>query len=151
MRQLTAEDDMGPVLALIRAAFAYMERRIDPPSSMAGLTVQDLARAAAAGEVWSTGDPLFACMVLTPRPDALYLGKLAVAAAMQGRGLGRRMVERAEVRARARGLPAVELQCRIELLELHRFYRGLGYVEVARTAHPGFDRPTSLTFRKGLA
>ncbi|AMY67615.1 GNAT family N-acetyltransferase [Frigidibacter mobilis] len=148
MRQLGQDDDFHEVLALIRGAFAYMEGRIDPPSSMERLTVADLARAAATGEVWVAGDPILGCVVLTPGADALHLGKLAVAEAAQGMGLGRRLVARAEASARALGLPAVQLQCRVELTALHGFYRGLGYAEAGRSAHPGFDRPTSVTFRK---
>jgi len=151
MRQLDGDDDFREVLALIRATFAYMEGRIDPPSSMQRLTVADLARAAAEGEVWVSGDPVLGCVVLTPSADALYLGKLAVADAARGTGLGRTLVARAEASALARGLPAVQLQCRVELTELHGFYRALGYAEAGRSAHPGFDRPTSVTFRKPVA
>lgn len=151
MQQLGSGDDFNEVLALIRAAFAYMDGRIDPPSSMTRLTLADLARAAAEGEVWVTGDPVIGCAVLTPAPDALHLGKLAVADAARGTGLGRRLVARAEASARARGLPAVTLQCRVELTELHAFYRALGFAEAGRSAHPGFDRPTSVTFRKPVS
>ena len=151
MRQLGSDDDFHEVLALIRTTFAYMEGRIDPPSSMQRLTVADLAHAAETGEVWVAGDPVLGCVVLRPGAEALHLGKLAVADAVRGTGLGRALVARAEASALARGLPAVQLQCRVELTELHGFYRALGYAETARTAHPGFDRPTSVTFRKPVA
>ena len=151
MRQLDGDDDFREVLALIRAAFAYMDGRIDPPSSMQRLTVADLSRAAATGEVWVSGDPILGCVVLTPGAEALHLGKLAVAGEARGTGLGRALVARAEASAVARGLPAVQLQCRVELTALHGFYRALGYTELGRTAHPGFDRPTSITFRKPVA
>ena len=49
------------------------------------------------------------------------------------------------------GKPALELQTRIELTGNHAAFRRMGFVETARTAHPGFDRPTSITFRKRLA
>jgi hypothetical protein len=42
----------------------------------------------------------------------------------------------------------VELQTRIELVENHAIFAALGFVETARTAHKGYDRPTTLTFRK---
>ena len=45
-------------------------------------------------------------------------------------------------------LPVLELQTRVELTENHATFRALGFVEVARTAHPGYDRPTSITFRR---
>ncbi|MGA1181483.1 MAG: GNAT family N-acetyltransferase, partial [Marivivens sp.] len=64
--------DLPATLALIQSTFAFMEGRIDPPSSMYRLTVDDLAES----EVWVIGTPPLACIVLTPKADALYLGKL---------------------------------------------------------------------------
>jgi hypothetical protein len=37
---------------------------------------------------------------------------------------------------------------RVELTETHATFRALGFTETGRTAHPGFDRPTSITFRR---
>ena len=46
------DEDFAPVLVLIKSSFAFMDGRIAPPSSAHRLTVADLARSAAAGEVW---------------------------------------------------------------------------------------------------
>lgn len=149
-RRMTGAEDFAPVLALIRASFAYMEGRIDPPSSIHRLTVADLARSAETGEVWAIEDPgrIIACVVLTPHPDHLYLGKLAVAPDFRKQGLARQLVERALAQARARGLPELRLETRVELTENHATFRALGFRETGRTAHPGYDRPTSLTFSR---
>ncbi|MBI1217306.1 MAG: GNAT family N-acetyltransferase [Rhodobacteraceae bacterium] len=144
--------DWGAVLALIRDAFAGMEGRIDPPSSMHRLTEADIAAQAETGEVWvieAAGAPV-ACIFLTVKPGSLYLGKLAVADDWRGRGLARRLVETAAARARALGLPALELQTRVELTENHATFRAMGFTMTAATAHEGYTRPTSLTFRKPL-
>lgn len=144
--------DWEAILRLVRESFAYMEGRIDPPSSMHRLTAGAIAEQAQTGEVWvfeDDGTPV-ACLFLTPRPDALYLGKLAAAETHRGKGLARRMVEQAEARARALNLPALELQSRIELTENHAAFAAMGFVQVGATAHPGYDRPTSLSFRKAL-
>lgn len=68
----------------------------------------------------------------------------------RGKGLSRRLIDLAADRARARGLPALELQVRVELADNHAIYQRLGFVETGRTAHPGFDRPTSVTYRRGV-
>ena len=133
------------VLHLIRESFAYMDGRIDPPSSMHRLTLEALAAQCETGEVWSLGAPPVACVVLTVKPRALYLGKLAVAEAMRGQGLARQLVELAVERARVRGRARLELQTRIELVENHRAFAALGFEKAGETAHPGFDRPTSVT------
>ena len=96
-----------------------------------------------------TGTPV-ACMFLTPKPGALYVGKLAVAASHRGQGLARRMLDRAEARARDLGLPALELQTRVELVENQAAFLAMGFVEVGRTAHKGYDRPTSITYRRAV-
>lgn len=141
---------LAQVLDLLHKAFAYMEGRIDPPSSLHRLTVEALDAQAATGEVWAIGAPPCASIVLTPQPGALYLGKLAVAPAWRGRALARRLIDLAERRAQHRGLPALELQSRVELAEIHAIFRHLGFVETGRTAHSGYDRPTSITFRRAV-
>jgi ribosomal protein S18 acetylase RimI-like enzyme len=143
--------DWPSLLALIQAEFAFMEGRIDPPSSMHALTPDAIALQARTGEVWVIGHPPVACVFLTPKPQVLYVGKLAVAASQRHRGLARTLIDLAETRARALGLPALELQTRIELTENQATFRALGFAEVARTAHPGRDRPTSITFRRPVA
>jgi ribosomal protein S18 acetylase RimI-like enzyme len=139
--------DWAALLTLIRAAFSGMEGRIDPPSSMHGLTERSIAEQARSGEIWVIGTPPVACVFLTPKPGALYIGKLAVAEAARGRGHARQLIRTAALRAEVLGLPALELQTRIELTENHATFRALGFRQVGATAHPGFDRPTSLTFR----
>jgi N-acetylglutamate synthase-like GNAT family acetyltransferase len=146
--QATAPFDWAAIHRLLVAEFAYMEGRIDPPSSLRDLTAAGIATQAQAGEVWVIGHTpdLVACMFLTPKPGTLYLGKLAVRGDQRGLGHARALVACALDRARALGLGRVELQTRMELLENHSAFAALGFHEVGRTAHPGFDRPTSITF-----
>ncbi|KJZ23816.1 GNAT family N-acetyltransferase [Tritonibacter mobilis] len=136
------------VLDLIRRSFAYMDGRIDPPSSMHHLTLDALAAQAEAGEVWAIGAPVVASVVLTPRADVLYLGKLAVSEDQRGQGLARHLIEHAVRRARALGLSAVELQTRVELVENHVTFARLGFTRSGTTAHAGYERPTSVTMRR---
>ena len=142
--------DWPALLALLHRAFASMEGIIDPPSSLYSLTAQGIALQARKGEVWVIGQPALACVFLTPRPDALYLGKLAVDPAHQGRGHARVLIEHAAQRARALGLPALELQTRVELTANHAAFRRMGFIKTAATAHPGYTRPTTLTFRRAV-
>lgn len=146
--QATAPYDWPALLRLLQTAFAEMELRIAPPSSVHRLTEAAIAAQAAAGEVWVIGAPPLACVFFTPQPGCLYLGKLAVAEQARRRGLARRLVALAETRARALGLPALELQSRVELAENHAAFAAMGFAETGRTAHAGFAAPTSITFRK---
>jgi GNAT superfamily N-acetyltransferase len=145
--------DWAAILRLIQDAFAGMEGRIDPPSSMHRLDPAAIARQAETGEIWviEAGGAPVACVFLTARPDVLYLGKLATAAAHRRRGLARRLVDTAKTRARVLGYDRLELQTRIELTENHRFFAALGFAMTGQTAHEGFDRPTSLTMQFKVA
>ncbi|MCY1127640.1 GNAT family N-acetyltransferase [Frigidibacter sp. RF13] len=147
---MQAADDFGPVLALIREAFAYMDRRIDPPSSVHRLTADALAARAATEEVWVLEDlgQTIACLVLTPAADHLYLGKLAVAQHFRGHGLARQLVRHAATRAKALALPELRLETRVELQENHQAFAAMGFTEIGRTAHQGYDRPTSILFAR---
>lgn len=139
--------------ALMVEAFAYMDGRIDPPSSLTRMTAVSLAEDAATKELWiipgADGAPV-ACVLLTPAEDHLYIGKLAVAEAARGRGHARRLIDHAADRARVLGLPCLRLQTRVELTENQATFRRLGFRETGRTAHPGFDHPTSVTFTRAL-
>jgi len=146
-RQLTKDDPaLGEALEVMRAAFAGMEGRIDPPSSLNSMTVEKLSEAAETSEVWVAGDPVVGTVILTPKTRVLYVGKLAVAD--RRAGLGRALLELAEERAVALGLGWLELESRVELVEVHAVFKRLGFLEVMRTTHAGYTRPTSVTFRK---
>lgn len=140
------------VLRLILDAFAYMEGRIDPPSSAHRLSVADMAAQAASGAVWAIEDGAapVACLFARIEGDALYLGKIAVARTHRGRGFVRRLIGAAEAEARARDLVRLELETRIELTENHAAFARLGFAKTAETAHPGYHRPTSITMTRTL-
>ncbi|XBC65518.1 GNAT family N-acetyltransferase [Defluviimonas sp. SAOS-178_SWC] len=144
---------MEPILNLVRAAFAYMDGVVDPPSSVHRLTETGIAGAAREGEVWvleELGRPL-ACLFLTPKPGRLYIGKLAVAESHRRKGLARQLLAHAESRARDLGLPALEMQSRVELTGNHAAFEAMGFVRAGETAHEGYTRPTSFTFRKAVS
>ncbi|WP_026616719.1 GNAT family N-acetyltransferase [Ensifer aridi] len=145
-------DRYEDLLSLILSSFAYMDGRIDPPSSAHTLTVASLRRKVVDEIAFAvtTGRELLGCVFCKPEPDCLYIGKLAVAPKAQGRGVGRMLLAVAEETARALALPALRLQTRIELTENHAAFAALGFVETSRSAHPGFTRPTSIEMRKRL-
>ena len=151
LHRAVAPYDWAALLRLITAAFAGMEGRIDPPSSVHRLTVEAIAAQADKGEIWVVGAPPRASVFLTVKPPVLYLGKIAVDHRFRRQGLAKALVEKAESRARALGLGVLELQSRIELVENHAAFQAMGFAVVGATRHPGYDRDTSLTFRRPVS
>lgn len=143
-------EDWAALHTLLVTCFSFMEGRIDPPSSLSEMTPESLREKAAAETLVTIrqGGRLVACGYLKDTGRSVYLGKLAVHPDHRGRGLLRRIVAEAEAMARTLGRPALELGTRVELTENHATFARLGFREVGRTAHPGYDRPTSVTMAR---
>ncbi len=145
--------DWDALLALILASFAYMRPRIDPPSSAAHLTLQSLMEKARSEKAYAAVESgrLLGCIFCKPEPpDCLYIGKLAVAPDVQGKGTGRLLLQAAEAYAAECGLSCLRLETRIELTENHHVFAKWGFVQTAEGCHPGFARPTFVEMRKTL-
>ncbi|NDY92048.1 GNAT family N-acetyltransferase [Ideonella livida] len=146
--------DWTGLLALLQASFAYMEGRIDPPSSLHRLdaaALADKARHETLLTATNAQGRLIGCAFADLRPEVVYVGKLAVDAAARGQGVARALCAAADTLARQHGRPHLELQTRVELVENQATFAALGFETVARTAHPGYDRITSLTMRRPVA
>ncbi|MBM3523741.1 MAG: GNAT family N-acetyltransferase [Alphaproteobacteria bacterium] len=137
-------------LAMARRAFAFMDGRIDPPSSIHRLTAAQMALDAAAGAAFvaEVDGAIVGCAFCKPKGDALYIGKLAVEPTLHGRGIGKALLDAALAEARARGMPFLELQTRVELVENHAAFARFGFIKTGETAHDGYARATSITMRR---
>jgi ribosomal protein S18 acetylase RimI-like enzyme len=154
-RKLTEHDPArGEALDVMRAAFAGMQGRIDPPSSLGDLTVERLSQTASEAEVWVATTKakatefglIVGTVILTPKDKVLCVGKLAVSD--RRTGFGRALMAMAEDRAQALGFGWLELESRVELFEVHAVFKALGFREIGRTTHAGYVRATSILFRK---
>ena len=140
------------VLELISRSFEYMDGIIDPPTSANLLTAEKLKEKAAnqyAFGAFHEGKPV-ACVFCEARADCLYVGKLAIDKALQGKGLGKKLMARAEAQALKLGLSSIELQVRVELEDNRAYFEHLGFVKTGETSHEGYERATSNTLRKWL-
>lgn len=146
-------NDWPELVELLRESFAYMDSRIDPPSSLATMGIPELkAKAVEETLILALEDQkIVGCAFAALRDDCIYVGKVAVAQFARGKGVAGAMFAAAEALARKHGRMFLELQTRIELTENHATFAALGFEKVAETAHPGYNRPTSITMRKPVA
>ncbi|WGI21434.1 GNAT family N-acetyltransferase [Amylibacter sp. IMCC11727] len=148
-----ANHDWQAILDLLHTCFAYMETRIDPPSSLHTLTPADIQRQATNETlllVFDADQMPIACTFLTEHPDCLYLGKMAVHPDHRGKGIAKALIDTSTDLARTLGHTKLRLQTRIELHENHAIFAHHGFVKTAEGTHPGFIRPTEITMEKTL-
>jgi ribosomal protein S18 acetylase RimI-like enzyme len=146
-------DRWDELLAVILAAFAYMDGIIDPPSSAHQLTAENLREKARIekGFVAIDGAYIAGCIFCRPETSgSLYIGKLAVSPNAQGKGVGSQLLARAENFAREKQLTRLRLETRIELLANHATFGAWGFEKTAENAHQGFTRPTSIEMTRTL-
>jgi predicted N-acetyltransferase YhbS len=127
IRTATA-DDVPRIVALLNTAFAMERDFIDKDRT----STPEIERYMTTGAFYVVdGDAggLSSCMYLEQRGDRMYLGMLAVAPRLQGRGLGRRMMDEADRRATAHGCCALDIRIVDRRTELPPFYRKLGFVD----------------------
>lgn len=144
----------APVLAAtIGAAFEEYRGRLDPPSAALDETADSIRREMASdyGGVLAVldGHPI-GCVLFRPEGVDLYFGRLSVLPIHRGRGIAAALVHAVEAEAVQRGCLGVVLGVRIALPENHEVFRRLGYAEIARHAHTGYDVPTWIEMRKRM-
>ncbi len=145
--------DWEALHSLLISSYAYMDTRIDPPSSLLTMTAEDLERKAADETlIAATSDgALVGCLFCRVEGEWLYVGKMAVAEQLQGSGIGRLLIGRATCLARKQSLAGLELETRIELVENHQVFMKFGFFKVADQSHKGYSRITSIRMRAPLA
>jgi ribosomal protein S18 acetylase RimI-like enzyme len=145
--------DAPAIAATIAAAFMQYRGKLVPESNAFRETPEAVARQLAAGSsaiVAERNGTMIGCVMTEMLEDDLYFGRLAVLPEARGLGLAKRLIAAVEDEARRRGLSGVRLGVRIALEANQRLFNALGYREISREAHPGFDHPTSINMRKAL-
>ncbi|WP_367324239.1 GNAT family N-acetyltransferase [Streptomyces sp. HUAS ZL42] len=137
--------DVPAVKAVTDAAYHhYIERIGVVPQPMEA----DHAANVAAGRVFVIGEPVIGLVVVEAFADHLFLDSIAVRPDAHGRGVGRRLLEFVDARARALGLAEVRLYTNAMMWENQRIYPKYGYELVERRAEGPYDR---IHYRKRLA
>lgn len=145
--------DAPAIAAIIAAAFLQYRGKLVPESNAFRETPEAIANQLGSGSsviVAERNGTMIGCVVTEVLEGDLYFGRLSVLPEARGLGLAKRLIAVVEDEARSRGLPGVRLGVRIALEANRRLFDALGYREISREAHPGFDHPTSINMRKAL-
>ena len=86
------------------------------------------------------GEEIIGVLVLSDDADDFLLENVAVDPRYQGKGLGKALLQLAEVEARSRGLSEIHLYTNVVMAENLRLYFNVGYAEYARREENGFAR-----------
>lgn len=134
-----SREERADVETIVREAYARYAGRIGKP---AGPVFADYARLIDEGRVWVLAEAgaVLGILVLVLAPDGALLDNVAVSPTAQGRGLGRALIDHAELKARAAGFDAIALYTNAVMTENLAKYARLGYVETHRATEDGYDR-----------
>ena len=136
----TAEvTDVNAITSIAKAAYAlYVPRMGSTPAPM----VADFTSQVRAGQVivFEQAGRVVGFCVNYPRGDHVHLENVAVDPAVQGQGIGGKLITAVENHARSLNKSAVELYTNIHMTENQQLYPALGYVETARSTEDGFER-----------
>lgn len=136
IRQAGASD-LPAVREVVSAAYGkYLARMDRPPAPM----LRDYAPAVEAGTLWVTGVPVAGLISLIPGDGGLLIENLAVSPEAQGTGVGRALMDFAEVRAGQLGLTRLTLYTHVVMTENQAIYAHLGFREVERRTTNGYHR-----------
>lgn len=136
---------------LTLAAFAA-QAGLDPPS---GAVSEDLERvredlARHGGALALLDGEAAGCLRLDDAGDHVHVRRVAVRPDLQGRGVGRALMEWSEAEARRRGHPEVRVGVRRALPGNLAFYRRLGFEVTGSHSHPGYQEVTWYSMAKRL-
>ena len=130
------EADVPRLSELVRAAYErYVERLGGPPRPM----TDDYAEVVRTHEVTvaERDGEILGLVVLGVDDEGFFVDNVAVDPSHQGMGVGRALLEHAELAARRAGFDSIYLYTHERLVENLALYSRIGYVEYDRRPHGG--------------
>jgi ribosomal protein S18 acetylase RimI-like enzyme len=130
--------DAPKVAALVNAAYGhYVERIGMPPRPMTDDYAEVIANQRVT--VAESHGTIGGVIVLTVDDEGFLIDNVAVEPSLRGEGLGRFLLEFAEVEARRMGFDSIHLYTHEKMTENLALYSRIGYVEYDRRSHGEFS------------
>jgi GNAT superfamily N-acetyltransferase len=131
--------DSAAIVALINEAYLVESFFVEGPRT----TEESIQALIEKGEILalkSEENRIAATAHLRCHGSSGHLGLISVCPALQGQGLGRRIIDAAEARARSQGCTAMHIQVVNLRSELRDFYRRLGFRQTGTSEFPDVSR-----------
>lgn len=129
------EADLPAIRSVIAAAYdKYLSRMDRPPAPL----LRDYSLAL--DTIWVVGRPVVGLISLARVGDSMLIENIAVHPAHQGAGLGRRLMEFAELQARKCQIRRLALYTNEIMTENQAIYGHLGYRVTKRITEDGYRR-----------
>jgi len=138
LRPATAGDSAGVTACVCAAYIHYIERIGKQPGPM----LENYAEVIAERQVHvaTDGEAIVGVLVLEPTAEGFYLDNVAVHPAVRGKGVGKRLLERAELEAQRQGYQSIYLATHEKMTENRDLYLRIGYVEFDHRVINGYPR-----------
>jgi putative acetyltransferase len=148
------DSDRQDLFGLIAICYAdYSGCFVDPHDDLPDLRAPGTSYERTGGAFWAVEDEhgrVCACVAVDfPESGTAELHRLYVRPDQRGRGLGSRLVRRAEAHARSKGASRMVLWSDTRFVTAHRLYRQLGYLQlpepreltdISRSVEYGFEK-----------
>lgn len=135
LRAATA-DDVPQLAELVDAAYGHYVERIGRPPRPMTVDYEQVVRDRQVFVAERDGE-MAGLIVLGPAEEGFLVDNVAVRPPHQGNGVGRSLLEHAEVAARDAGYESVYLYTHEKMTENQALYARIGYVEYDRRDHGG--------------
>lgn len=145
VRPAQPADAPGVAACVCEAYVHYIERIGKQPGPM----LEDYSRVIAESMVHVAveANRVVGAIVLMTTGEGFYVDNVAVRPSVKGKGVGRRLLELAEIEARRQGYESIYLATHELMVENRALYQRIGYVEYDRRVVNGYPR---VFFRKAL-
>ena len=132
-------EDASSVARCVAAAYRHYVARIGMPPAPMTEDYEEVIRDFQV-TVAENGEDIVAVLVLALTDEGFLLENVAVVPEHQGRGLGKRLLDLAELEARRQGFDSIYLYTNELMTEDQEIYRRRGYIEYARRTESGLHR-----------
>lgn len=146
------EKEAAEILHVMQVAFLEYKGKLDPPSGVHHETIESIKQKSQTGNfvLAEINDEIAGCVFYEKKASYVELGRLSVIPQHRKQGIGRMLIDHVEQKARQNQIPNVRLGVRMVLVNLRRYYEGLGYKSFSLETHKGYAEPTYVLMEKAV-